>query len=497
MKIAFVYPGIAHIGYGSWAAAIAAGTSDAECVYGLSLLAAVVAERGHAFELLDMRQLRCEEELKERLRRSDAQVVGISVQTPSFDIACRVAEIAKSLGKTTIGGGIHATVAPEEFEPLACWDHVVSGEGEKALPDLLDKLAASDGSAKMIAGSITEDLDQLPTPYLFPEWGAKYRTLYALEVARGCPGRCTYCVSGEKKFYQRMRFRSVDHVLREVEQAHARYKFTNLLFLDVNATTRRKHFHAILHELLRRHPDLGVIVQERSDGFDEETARLLSGFRSCQVWFGFESMSPRMLAIINKETNPDEARAAVALCRRFSLSVAANVLIGVPGETDDDIRQTYEFIAEIRPAVISCNILSPFPGTKVHDECVARGDLMDLDSHERYELRSVLERGIIRSIDYRKVRVWHRLFYWTVGLHRPAQPAPAGPRPRVATRLRRAATDRARALARGVHFLTRQLREPGPATASGNPERVRDWVRFGGLIARLAAAQLGRRTRAG
>jgi len=265
------------------------------------------------------------------------------------------------------------------------------------------------------------------------------------------PGRCTYCVSGEKKFYQRMRFRSVDHVLREVEQAHARYKFTNLLFLDVNATTRRKHFHAILHELLRRHPDLGVIVQERSDGFDEETARLLSGFRSCQVWFGFESMSPRMLSIINKETNPDEARAAVALCRRFSLSVAANVLIGVPGETDDDIRQTYEFIAEIRPAVISCNILSPFPGTKVHDECVARGDLMDLDSHERYELRSVLERGIIRSIDYRKVRVWHRLFYWTVGLHRPAQPAPAGPRPRVATRLRRAATDRARALgARGA-----------------------------------------------
>jgi len=76
-----------------------------------------------------------------------------------------------------------------------------------------------------------------------------------------------------------------------------------------------------------------VIVQERSDGFDEETARLLSGFRSCQVWFGFESMSPRMLSIINKETNPDEARAAVALCRRFSLSVAANVLIGVPGET--------------------------------------------------------------------------------------------------------------------------------------------------------------------
>jgi len=51
---------------------------------------------------------------------------------------------------------------------------------------------------------------------------------------------------------------------------------------------------------------------------------------------------------------------------------------------------------------------------------------MDLDSHERYELRSVLERGIIRSIDYRKVRVWHRLSYLDGGFIGLAQPAPAG-----------------------------------------------------------------------
>jgi radical SAM superfamily enzyme YgiQ (UPF0313 family) len=345
----------------------------------------------------------------------------------------------------------------------------------------------------MIAAPITEDLDRLPIPHLFPEWAEKYRTLYALEVARGCPGRCTYCISGEKKFYRRMRFRSVAHVLREIDHAYERYRFTQLLFLDVNATSRRDLFHAILRELLKRYPELGVIVQERTDRFDEETARLLSGFRSCQVWFGFESMSSRMLSIINKETDPDEARAAVALCRRFGLTVAANVLIGVPGETDDDIRQTYDFIAEVRPETINCNILSPFPGTKVHEQCVARGDLMDLESHDRYELRSVLARGIIRSIDYRKVRIWHRLFNQVVSINRPFPSTARGPQPAALARPRLAFVGRARAIARGMRFFARALKAPGPETAPSLAAQSSDWLHFGLLVGRISLSQLRQR----
>ena len=87
MKVLFVYPGIAVIGYDSYQTALKNKKSDAECIYGLSLLAAIIGERGHNFELLDLRQMANEEEARERIQRSDATVMAITVQTPSLSCA--------------------------------------------------------------------------------------------------------------------------------------------------------------------------------------------------------------------------------------------------------------------------------------------------------------------------------------------------------------------------------------------------------------------------
>jgi radical SAM superfamily enzyme YgiQ (UPF0313 family) len=410
MKILLIYPGISCIGYRSYDAALAGGSSDADSIYGLSLLAGVLREHGHTFELIDLRQLSGEEELVRCIAASDARVAGITVQTPSFDIACRVAALAQASGKITVGGGIHATVAPEDFERLPCWDHVVSGEGEIALPSLLDQIEQGQRPPRVIDGPLVEDLDSLPLPHLFPEWSRKYRAMYALEVARGCPARCTYCVSGEKKFYKRMRFRSIPHVLREIDHAYQTYPFRQLLFLDVNATTKRQAFNDLLGALNQKYPQLEVTVQERVDSFEEQTAQILARFKRGVVWFGFESTSPRILKFINKEADMDQARRAVALCKRYSLSIGANALIGIPGETDEDVQQTLAFFLEVDPDMLYCNILSPFPGTKIHQYCKEQGLLYDGLTAGRYDIRRVLAEGIIKGIDYRKIRIWHRMF---------------------------------------------------------------------------------------
>jgi len=183
-----------------------------------------------------MRQLRCEEGLK--------SVSGAA--TPRSSVSRYKPELRHRLprrrdrqepGQDNYRRRFPCHSRSREFEPLACWDHVVSGEGEKALPILLDKLAAGDGSAKMIAGSSPEDLDQLPTP-TFPKWG-QVPTLYALEVARGCPA--LYLTASRRKEILPSACASarIDHVLREVEQAHARYSSPIFFSLDVNATTRR------------------------------------------------------------------------------------------------------------------------------------------------------------------------------------------------------------------------------------------------------------------
>jgi radical SAM superfamily enzyme YgiQ (UPF0313 family) len=406
MKIAFVYPGIVCTGYNSYDEYL--GEAESLPIYGISLLAGVVKAAGHEVELLDLRQLKSEQELIDRLRATTAEVISVSIQTPSFNIACRVAELAKQFDKITIAGGIHATVAPEDFtQPY--WDHVVLGDGEIILPQLLDGFSKGEKFDKILEGPMMEDLNQLPLPHFFSEWLPDYKRWYGLEAARGCYGRCTYCVSGQKKFFKKMRFRSNEHVMREIDHAYQHFQFKHLAFLDVNATAQRKNFNALLEMLAECYPELEVGIQDRPDTFNEETAELLSRFKGGSlIWFGFETGSPNMLKFLNKQVDLSTVKGAIDLCKKYGIKTAAMMIIGIPTETEEDILQTYDLVKYADPEILVVNILSPFPGTPLYDYCVENDLLPENICHERFHIRKIYERGLLKGIDYKRALEWQK-----------------------------------------------------------------------------------------
>ncbi len=408
MKIAFVYPGISTSGYNSYNSQLGDEGGGSLPIYGISLLAGVVKTHGHEVELIDMRQLHSEQELISRLRATTAEVISVSVQTPSFNVACRVAELAKGLGKVTVAGGIHASIAPEDFsQPY--WDHVVMGDGEITLPKILNGLGKGEKFEKILEGEMMEDLNELPLPHFFHEWLPDYKRWYGLEAARGCFGRCTYCVSGQKKFFKKMRTRSNEHVLREVEHAYKHLQFEYLAFLDVNATSNRKRFNALLRMILECLPQLKITIQDRVDTFNEETAEILSQFDGKPiVWFGFESGSPRILEFLNKQVDLSQAKSAIDLCKKYKLHTAAMTIIGIPSETEEDLQLTYDLAKYSDPEILIVNILSPFPGTPLYDYCVEQGLLPEKICHERYDINKVFDRGLIKGIDYARAREWRK-----------------------------------------------------------------------------------------
>ncbi len=408
MKILFVYPGIAHVGYNSYAEE-AIPASDTHPSYGLALLASLLLERGHEVDLLDLRQQKNEAEAVEQLKQSDADLVAVTVQTPSFDFADMVAKHAKAFGKITVAGGIHATIATEDFLQHCHWDYVIRNEGEQALPELIDALEQGCSPERVVEGEIVADLDSLPLPHLFPQWQPFYEKEYAIEVARGCPGRCSYCISGDKRFYKKMRFRSRDHVMREIDFAFSNSMPQHLLFLDVNASTKKALFNSILSALADKYPELVITVQERVDSFSEETAQILARFKTAVVWFGVESASKRLLNFLRKDTNIDEAERAMALCNKYHLRSGVNVLIGVPTETAAEIQTTFNFIGKIKPYYLYCNTLAPFPGTDIHQYCQEHDLLPLLESYDQYELRNITNNGFIKGIDYQQIRQWNHL----------------------------------------------------------------------------------------
>jgi anaerobic magnesium-protoporphyrin IX monomethyl ester cyclase len=121
------------------------------------------------------------EEIKERIRQSSADVIGISSQfTPYCDEAFTIASLVKSINTKTpvILGGAHVSVAPEEVLKQPSVDYLVTGEGDETFPLLVDyikqgrQLDDLDGVGYRVNGKVhlnpkhffINDIDALPFP---------------------------------------------------------------------------------------------------------------------------------------------------------------------------------------------------------------------------------------------------------------------------------------------------------------------------------------------
>ncbi len=412
MKILFVYPGIASIGFNCVAPGIGDGDLAAFAVpNALGYLAAVLEEAGFETDAIDLRFLKGWEDVEEQIASSNAQLVAISTLTPNVNYAIEVAKIAKAQDKTVVVGGVHATIRPEDFVKSGVFDHVVIGEGELSLLQLVQDLEAGKEREQIIQPQPPKDLNSFPIPKDFPMYADRYRSFCAFELGRGCFGKCTYCISWSEKLYgSKLKQRSIDCLLEAVKYYKEKYDFKDLTLEDVNATNRIREFIDFCERGSKLCPDVRLTISSRVDSFNEEVAKAMSLWHKAIVWFGFETTSPRMLEFLNKEVQTEQNYKAVELCRKYGLEVGVNVLTGVPTETDEDIQMTYEFVKEIKPDMMYYNVLSPFPGTPIHDYCLENQLIDPQIPWERYEVTQVIEHGIIKGVDYDRARAWQPKF---------------------------------------------------------------------------------------
>lgn len=408
MKILFVYPSIASIGFNSYKNSNLSGDA---VPLGISYLASAVELAGFETDIMDLRYLKNFNCVEEIIAGTDAEVLGISVQTPSFEYAEQIARIAKKYNKVVIAGGIHATVLPEDFLNTGNFNYVITGEGEISLIELLKVIASGRTTKQIIKGKDVDDMDKFPRAKDFYLYRKRYSDVNTIEFGRGCPAKCTYCISGEDKLFGRkIKQRSINSILREIEFYKQKYDFYNLAIEDVNATTKKINFINFCELLASRHSKIRVTISTRVDCFDEDIAKALHLFSEAIVWFGFESMSPRLMKFLRKGVNIKRNYNVVELCKKYKIDVGANVLLGVPTETEDDIKITYNFIKDIKPRQMYFNVLSPFPGTEIARYCETHNLLEPIDSYERYEITQVLKYGIIKGVDYDRVRAWQPYF---------------------------------------------------------------------------------------
>ncbi len=414
MKIALVYPNIAKLGFGCAGGPEPYMQDKRQQPLGLLYLASALLGRGHAVEMLDLRFLKSFEDYEERLEAMSPDCVGISFMTPSRDYAFRCAETAKRQGRVVVGGGVYATHGYADMIGSGCFDYVITGEGDVSFPVLIASLERGEKPPeRVICGEMPRSLDDLPFPAIqlydlkfyssLEGWGGFRTPAAGMICSRGCPAQCTFCKPlAEEMFGRETRFRSIDNVMQEIRWHVEELGIKTIHTYDDTFTFKRAYALELCGRLAAAKFDLEWTVNTRSNCLDDELAAALKKSGCGMVSFGFESGSQRILDFIKKGITVEQSLRAAGICHRHGIKFLANILVGIPGETDEDFDLTYDFLQRIKADVVYINNLVPFPGTAIRDYCETRGLLKPIGSYEEY--MSCLENEPIIGVDYKRVR---------------------------------------------------------------------------------------------
>lgn len=291
-------------------------------------------------------------EIRDLVRDYDPEYLGITVTSSTIIQAVKIAFIAKRIKKDIkiIVGGPHVTLNNDlifEYKQIGLFDFCFQSESEYKLVDFF--------KLRRHLNELIPDIDELPYPDYGLAVNREYINYSPVITARGCPYKCSYCAS-HTIWQGRVRYRSVENIIGEIEGL---LPYTDYIdFIDDTFTINRKRVVKLLEAL--RELNIRWECDTRIDKIDPEILALMKDAGCIKIKIGVESGSQRILDSIHKKTTTEDIRKVVGWIKSEGIPFAAYYMIGLPGETNDDIKQTVKFAKEIGADYNSLSIYTPY-----------------------------------------------------------------------------------------------------------------------------------------
>jgi radical SAM superfamily enzyme YgiQ (UPF0313 family) len=332
------------------------------------------------------------QEARQVIREFSPDLVGITAMTTKIASAFKVASLCKELSPdvTVVMGGPHGTIKAEETLQIHPHiDFVIRGEGEVSFSNLVVALEKgsdpgqihglsyhqNEGIVHTANGPWIEDLDTIPFPARDMLMGQETYTsedMGLMMTSRGCPYHCTYCATSI--WGRRVRYRSVGNVVAEIKLVKERYGTRQFTFKDDSFTINKKRVYELCERFIEEGLDINWDCNTRVNVINEELLRVMKRAGCNSIKVGVESGSQRILDLVmEKEITHDQVREAARLFRKVGIHWTGYFMMGVPGETAEDVRATLAFMREVQPDFVSFSVYEAFPGTKLFDIGIERG----------------------------------------------------------------------------------------------------------------------------
>lgn len=320
-------------------------------------------------------------------------LVALSAKTSCVPQAFAVADRFRAKGKKVVLGGIHASLRPKEALEHA--DCVVTGEADALWPQVVKDAQAGRLKARYDAEGFPP-MAEVP----IPRWDITSSNKYLfqqLQTTRGCPFQCHFCsvpdISG-----QAFRFKPVDLAVRELQampkSTNPLLKVRPLYVVDDNFISRLSYTKELLQAMVPLRQQ-GLIPPWSAEttvnvARDEELLDLFRDAGCGTLIVGFESVSEATLNHMNKGVNFSLTyQDAVDRIHARGMSIVGNFIVGFDTDHLDVFRATLDFIQKTGILYPFFSILTPMPGTKLHEEVKAEGRLDHFDWGQ-YDTRHVV-----------------------------------------------------------------------------------------------------------
>lgn len=327
-------------------------------------------------------------EIVDRALAFQPTLVGLSLVTPTAKGAARLAQAIKSRNPRIriVAGGPHATFMPRAVLEGSPFDYVVRGEGEQTLLALVEgeSLESIPGlSFRDPSGAVRSnpdrpligDLDQLPFPD--SRFDLNPRPLDGdhemIMTGRGCPYRCVFCAS--PSLWQRhVRLRSVENVMAELQFKYEAYEARRFYFIDDVFNVNERRTAALCEAMIRAGRPFEWMCEARLDHLSPDLLVLMHQAGCKRIKLGVESGSERILQLMKKGITLSQVRQAVAWVKQAGIDLTLYFLLGFPGETTEEARQTIALARELDPTYCSLGIVAPYCGTELHQVLQVQGN---------------------------------------------------------------------------------------------------------------------------
>lgn len=402
---------------------------------GILRIAAVLEAAGYNVEMVDLSGIEnYEETIRYHARYSLATAFGVTATTPQLPAAVKLARAIKEVRPVArvILGGPHVTlvlaalkrerrigqdgrarVAFNRLQPS--FDVLVAGDGEEAIfaalqenpPKLID---ADDPRSRLFLDN--HRLAELPFPARHLLDVDSYR--YSIDGVRalsliaqlGCPFSCGFCGGRESPSLRRVRPRPIHNVVSEIVHLHQTHGINGFMLYDDELNVNPKMVE-LMNAIAQAQRELGTEFRLRgfvkAELFTDQQAEAMyrAGFR----WMlaGFESGSPRILRNINKKATQEENSRCVEIARRHGLKAKALMSIGHPGESQETIMETYNWLLKIQPDDFDVTIITTYPGSPYYDRAIPHISKPGVWTYEYHG-----DRLYVYEVDYTEVADYYK-----------------------------------------------------------------------------------------